>query len=1100
MAKRPAPQSKRAQHTDRPLRGIGQQDTPVDESITSSAGQTRQRAHRVAPEPPLSGVFGEKEMLNALLNESGDLFLVKDRNSVVLRCSASYGQLYGRPSEDLIGKTDFDVFPREEAERYRQEDIQVIETGRTVVAEHLLDTVWGKRWYEAKKVPWRDTAGHIIGLFSAERDITERKAMQDSLLRHQQGLEALYQISLRVTAQHELSTVLQMIARKAAELSSARMGGIYLLQPDQQTLKLVVGHGLEHVFENAILRLGEGVAGRAVLSGTMFAVEDYAVWEGRAPQFPTGSVQRVLAVPIRTADGIIGTLNVGDKDQKGPFDAEDVRLLELFADQAGVAIESARLYDEVRRELAERKLAEHALRESKTLYSSLVENLPQCIIRKNLQGQYTFVNQYFCALEGRSAAETLGKTDFDLYPSELAQKYQRDDRQVFESGQTYCGEEEHRLPDGETIYVSVIKTPIHDSQGQISGVQCVFWDITELSRAEGEREEQRRMLRTLLDALPDVIIFKDRDSVYRVCNAACAQFLGVPTGELVGKSDHDFWSPAEVERFRAEEVEVIETEQTVTAEHEVMTRYGKRIREAIKTPLRNELGEVIGVLCVQRDITERKQAEEALKENIRMTETLLNSMPFLAMLIRADTREVVAVNEAVRKAGITVGTHCYSIWGERDEPCVWCKAPALWSSGEPQRLELEEHGTIWDANWVLVGPDLYLHYLFDITEQKRMEAELQRAQKLESVGVLAGGIAHDFNNLLTGILGNVSLAKLEAQRAGHDAVADLLTDAEIASLRAKGLTNQLLTFSTGGAPVKATVSITKLLRESAQFALRGSNVDCRFEIAADLWLVDADEGQLSQVVNNLLINARQAMPQGGIVNLSAENRDVGTDLPTLTPGRYVLISVVDQGMGIPAEHLPRVFDPYFTTKQTGSGLGLSTTHSIVRNHGGHIRVESVVGRGTSFFIYLPASQRPVAVDAAEKTEFTYGQGRVLVMDDDEAVRNLAARVLRGAGYQVELAADGAEAIASYQRAKRAGAPFDVVLLDLTVVGGMGGEETVRRLRGFDPQVRAIVSSGYSTEATMSDYTRYGFDGVVPKPYTVSELTRVVAAVLGQTVD
>jgi len=383
----------------------------------------------------------------------------------------------------------------------------------------------------------------------------------------------------------------------------------------------------------------------------------------------------------------------------------------------------------------------------------------------------------------------------------------------------------------------------------------------------------------------------------------------------------------------------------------------------------------------------------------------------------------------------------------------------------------------------------------NVTERKRMEAELHRAQKLESIGILAGGIAHDFNNLLTSILGNISLAQMDAQAAGQEDVVDTLAHAERASLRARDLTKQLLTFSKGGAPVKVTVSIANLLRESAGFALRGSNVQCQFAIPEDLWPVDVDEGQISQVINNLVINAQQAMPQGGAVTVRVENRVVSMDAPGLAAGKYVAIAVEDEGTGIPAEHLAQIFDPYFTTKQKGSGLGLATAHSIIKNHDGHISVESAVGGGTIFHVYLPASSRELTAAQAGKAELLDGQGKALVMDDEEAVRALAVRLLRRAGYEVEQAAHGAEAVELCRQAHSSGSPFDVVVLDLTVRGGMGGVEALRELRKFDPQVKAIVSSGYYTDAVMADFQTYGFNGVVPKPYRLEQLSQVVRTLI-----
>ena len=291
-------------------------------------------------------------MLNALLREVGDLFLVKDRDSVFVRCSASFGRIHGVPVEDAIGKTDFDFFPREDAERYRQEEAEVMATGNTIVAEHLLDTVWGKRWYEAKKTPWRDKDGNIVGLFSSERDITDRKNLEESLVRHRRGLEALYEISLRVTAQEQISDVLRTVARKAAELSSARMGAVFLLQPDRRTLQLVAGYGVERRSKEPCSSWDR--ASPVVSCSAAGCWLSRTTRPGRVASSSSPPVRSsgVLAVPNRTTDGVIGALKVGDRDQLGPFDTEDVRLLELFADQAGVAIDAARLDDEVRYELA----------------------------------------------------------------------------------------------------------------------------------------------------------------------------------------------------------------------------------------------------------------------------------------------------------------------------------------------------------------------------------------------------------------------------------------------------------------------------------------------------------------------------------------------------------------------------------------------------------------------------------------------------------------------------------------------------------------------------------------------------------------------------
>jgi PAS domain S-box-containing protein len=382
----------------------------------------------------------------------------------------------------------------------------------------------------------------------------------------------------------------------------------------------------------------------------------------------------------------------------------------------------------------------------------------------------------------------------------------------------------------------------------------------------------------------------------------------------------------------------------------------------------------------------------------------------------------------------------------------------------------------------------------DVTERRKMEEELQKVEKLESIGVLAGGIAHDFNNILTAILGNITLAKIYAE--SDDKILERLTEAEKASLRAKDLTQQLLTFSKGGAPIKKTASIRELLKDSVSFILRGSNVKCEFFLPDDLWSVELDEGQMNQVINNLVINAQQAMPEGGVMNVRAENMAVGKGhgLP-LKEGKYVKIAIEDQGTGISKEHLSRIFDPYFTTKQKGSGLGLTTAYSIIKNHDGYISVESRLGEGTCFNIYLPASEKEIVENKAVEERPLVGKGRILVMDDEELVRNVAGEMLKSIGYDVEFAREGTEAIEVYKKAKDSGEDFDVVIMDLTIPGGMGGKEAIKKLFEIDPGVRAIVSSGYSNDPIMSNFKKYGFRGVVAKPYKIKELGEAIHKVI-----
>lgn len=377
----------------------------------------------------------------------------------------------------------------------------------------------------------------------------------------------------------------------------------------------------------------------------------------------------------------------------------------------------------------------------------------------------------------------------------------------------------------------------------------------------------------------------------------------------------------------------------------------------------------------------------------------------------------------------------------------------------------------------------------DITERKRAEIERLQLSKLESLGLLAAGIAHDFNNILTVILGNISLAMLEQP---ENASQGGLAEAEKACQQAQALARQLLTFAKGGAPIKELISLADLITEAGTFSCKGANVRCEFDFPDHLGGIEADPGQLRQVFQNLVINAAQAMPAGGAVKVQGENLElkVDGDLP-LAAGRYVKISIQDQGIGIPEKYLLKIFDPYFTTKHRGSGLGLAVSYSIIQNHQGHITAESTLGEGSTFRIYLPASDKKFTQAPPEDKESLIGTGKILVMDDDAMVREVLGKMLVSLGYEVQFAADGAEALALFAQAQDAGAPFTGAIVDLTIPNGMGGKEAMARLLELDPQVKALVSSGYSDDPIMAEHKKYGFAGVIAKPYKISELGKAL---------
>jgi len=511
--------------------------------------------------------------------------------------------------------------------------------------------------------------------------------------------------------------------------------------------------------------------------------------------------------------------------------------------------------------------------------------------------------------------------------------------------------------------------------------------------------------------------------------------------------------------------------------------------------------------------TEQKlaHAEETLRQNQGRYKALLETTKVIAYEIDLETLEFKYISPQVFDiTGYPVKVwKDFEFWSntihpdERDYCVNFCMKKTKKGSDHEfeYRMVTADEKIIWFKNLVSLGkkegkPFSLRGFLIDITQQKKMGLQLQQSQKMESIGTLAGGIAHDFNNMLGIITGNISFALSILNK--DDELYEVLSDVQESSKQAKNLTHQLLTFSIGGSPITKSSDINRLLKESAIFVTRGAKANCNFELSDDLWLSEIDEGQVNQVIGNLIINANQAMPNGGIITIRTENTEIKikSDLP-LSAGRYIKIEVEDQGVGISEKHLTNIFDPYFTTKQKGSGLGLATTYSIIARHGGYISAYSEIEKGTIFSIYLPASSMALK-ETVDKEETKHeGEGKILIMDDQEPILKMVGRIINRMGYDTVSATDGSKAVELYRDAYQSGNPFGLVILDLTVPGGMGGLKTIIELLKIDPKVKAVVSSGYSNDPIMANYEDYGFCGVVPKPYTKAQLSEVLNKIFSE---
>ena len=641
-----------------------------------------------------------------------------------------------------------------------------------------------------------------------------------------------------------------------------------------------------------------------------------------------------------------------------------------------------------------------------------------------------------------------------------------------------------------------------------------------VSRQLAKLDGVETRIKSIIENILDGMITVDEAGVIRSMNSAAEKMFGCSDNEMVG---HKFVKLVP-KSYRNDPEPVPCGWDDLARQTGSTTMAVGRTRRHATFPIEISLSEMLVgnnklFVAMIRDVTERKRFEQEIdaeKENLAVTLRSIGDG-----VITTDVQgKIIMINNAGEKltgweSKDAIGQPLKTVFNVAIDLAAQARAQQSGYRNEAQSIlfSLPENATlisrsgsehvveqvaspIRDSKNDVVGVVLVFR---DITERQRNEAERRKADTLEQLGLLAGGIAHDFNNLLTAIIGNISLASLVLPP--DDEMATRLNDAKNASLRARDLAQQLLTFARGGAPIKKTASIGKLIQDTVSFSLRGTHSKSEFVFGAGLWPAEIDPGQISQVIGNLVVNADQAMPNGGTLKVTCDNFVYNSDttplVPDLPPGDYIRVDIKDEGVGIPENYLKRIFDPYFTTKAKGNGLGLATTYSIMKNHNGLITVDSKVHFGSTFTLYLPAS-RNVDLPAESPRSITpviAGTGSVLVVDDEEAIRTLVEFTLSRLGYEVTDAATALDGVNIYREHLEKGERFDAVILDLTLPGGMGGKEALKRLIEIDPTVNAIVSSGYAMDSTMARYQDYGFRGVIAKPYEASELGKIVHEVI-----
>jgi PAS domain S-box-containing protein len=634
-------------------------------------------------------------------------------------------------------------------------------------------------------------------------------------------------------------------------------------------------------------------------------------------------------------------------------------------------------------------------------------------------------------------------------------------------------------------------------------------EIASRRAAEEKLTKEEQKYRLLAENVRDVLVVQDLNNKILYVSPSVKTVFGYDVDEALSLPLITFFTPesrkAADAKFAHNLAMVVQGSQPPLFEMEYRRKDGSIfLGEVSSRFLYDSDGKPCGTQSLVRDITERKKAEAALRDSEERFRNLYETSTDAIFIVERDTKQILDVNPAAGK-----------LYGYSRDEFLRMKNTDVSAEPEktagameqdvtivPQRYHRKRNGTVFPieaaiGNFMLKGRSVRTVFIRDISERKKadderlkIESHLRQVQKLESLGVLAGGIAHDFNNLMSGIFGYIELAKSETAAGGKRN--EYLAAAMESIGRARGLTRQLLTFAKGGAPERKVEPLGPLIQETAQFALSGSTISCVCTIPGDLWPVAFDRGQMAQVIDNIVINALQAMPAGGTIEITALNSPLdGAAYATLPEGRYVKVSIRDHGVGIARELLSCIFDPFFTTKEKGHGLGLATCYSIVKQHDGLIDVDSEPGIGSTFHIYLPASSKTVEVVPAMPSQQFKGCGCILVMDDDKTVRGAIAEMLKMLGFSVMEASNGSDALQLYQTEIRFGKSFAAVIADLTIPGGMGGLEMVDKFRKTDATTPVFVTSGYADASAMSHPEKYGFTASIRKPCTMPELATLL---------
>ncbi|MBN2362540.1 PAS domain S-box protein [candidate division WOR-3 bacterium] len=1030
-----------------------------------------------------------KEILNSLNNP----VLATDDDYNLIYFNKAYCKLIGRKEEELEKKNLYQLFPDFKKSKAFASYINSIEKGTAVSGEeefgdkHLSYTVR------------RTKEGNLV----VAEDVTMKKKAENDLKRERDAYHALVESSSNSTNVIDLCS---LFLEKFVTILDLDRGSVRLVDEKKEKLDLVSTFGFcpdEEIDQKKPRLLAEKSHITTYVAETKIPVfapdlERHFLYGMFSESIVKKGMKSLFSWPLTNDFGaVFGVMHLIGKEKKR-FEEKDKI---FFENTAG-------LFSEI----LEKKISQEKLSESEKNIRTLQENIQIGLFRTDIEGNIVSANHAFVKMFGYrdfSEIEKINALDLYALPADRANLIdlhgKNDSVMDFEIPMKKKG--------GEIIWCLAKEKHIKSEDGRILYIDGSIEDITFKKDAQKALEESRERYRLLFESADDAI-FMMKDHLFIDCNQKACEMFRLPKDVLVGKKPFETSPEFQTDGTRSREKAIAYMEKAMSGFPQrfdwIHKRGDESVFDAEVSLNRFTSGNNIYLQAIVRDFTEMNKYINALKNSEEKFRHFMELAPDILFRLNLKENKFELLSPSIENVlGYPLSEafedpkkFLFSMIREEDkEEVIKAISEVYDPKNEKDFMEIRFKAVKSDGSVLCFRATVRFErkgeeilrangILSDQTHQMKMEEELMKIEKLESVGILAGGIAHDFNNILTGVLGNISLSRVYLDQ--NSEAWKLLEEAETAAIRAKNLTRQLLTFSKGGQPIKKAMNLAEILTDTGIFATRGSSCRCEFELSEEVFPVDIDEGQIVQVLNNIIINAIQAMPKGGVIKISASNLHIDEDLALpVSIGNYVIISLADSGPGIEEDDLSRIFDPFFTTKDSGSGLGLTTAYSIVKNHGGFIEALSKRGEGTTFRIYLPASRnKPVREENQSRPE--KGKGRILVMDDEELVVNVLSDMLCYLGYEVDSAPNGNAALKKYADALLAGRRYGAVIMDLTIQGGgMGGRDAVGEILKIDPNAVVYVSSGYSDDPVISNYKKYGFSGFLIKPYSLIELSKLL---------